>query len=169
MPVFPAYPSKGLMKSIVITKKITKRSLFIFPSSLEVVLAFTADFDRLDACASKKVYKKRCILNAALFAVIWIWIMDNTFFWKNKSQMFHYKEWWEGSSMNRSAKRQRLRAEIVRGIGHGWQFEIIPLFFRYWSDEKMTCKGYKNNKLSENWVCFEIRCYVPIFYFTVPR
>jgi hypothetical protein len=58
MPVFPAYAWQGMVKSIVITKKIAKRSLFIFPSSLEVVFAFTPDFSNLDACASKKVYKK---------------------------------------------------------------------------------------------------------------
>jgi hypothetical protein len=59
MPVFPAYPCQGLVKSIVITKKIAKRSLFIVLSYLEVVVAFTPDFNQLDACTSEKVYKKR--------------------------------------------------------------------------------------------------------------
>jgi hypothetical protein len=59
MLVFPAYPSKGLVKSIVIAKKTAKRNLFIFPSFFEVVLAFTLDFSKLDACTSKKVYKKK--------------------------------------------------------------------------------------------------------------
>jgi hypothetical protein len=61
MPVFAAYPSKGPVKSIVMPKKTARRSLFIFPSSFEVVLALTLDFSKLDACTSKKVYKKRFI------------------------------------------------------------------------------------------------------------
>jgi hypothetical protein len=56
--VLPAYPSKGLVKSIVITKKIARRSLFMFTSSLGVVLEFTLDLNKLDACPSQKVYKK---------------------------------------------------------------------------------------------------------------
>jgi hypothetical protein len=55
---FAACPSKGMMKSIVITQKIAKRSLFIFTSSFKLVLEFTLDFNPLDACPSQKVYKK---------------------------------------------------------------------------------------------------------------
>ena len=58
MPVFPAYAWQRMVKSIVITKRMAKRSLFIFSSSIEVVFAFILDFTNLDACALKKVYKK---------------------------------------------------------------------------------------------------------------
>jgi hypothetical protein len=59
MPVFPASPWQGMAKSIVIDKKIAKRSLFIVPSAFELIFAFTPDFSKLDACTSEKVYKKR--------------------------------------------------------------------------------------------------------------
>jgi hypothetical protein len=59
MPVFAASPWQGMVKSIVIDKKIAKRSLFIVPSAFELIFAFTPDFSKLDACTSEKVYKKR--------------------------------------------------------------------------------------------------------------
>jgi hypothetical protein len=61
-PVFPAYPWQGLVKSIVITKKIAKRSLFMFALLSRLVFALRPDFSNLDALTLKKVYKKKGFL-----------------------------------------------------------------------------------------------------------
>jgi hypothetical protein len=40
-------------------KKPLKEAYSFFPSSLKLILAFTLGFSKLDACASKKVYRKK--------------------------------------------------------------------------------------------------------------
>jgi hypothetical protein len=42
-------------------KKPPREVYSFFPSSFEMDLAFTLDFNKLDACTSKKVYKKKIV------------------------------------------------------------------------------------------------------------
>ena len=73
-----------MAKSIVIAKKTTKKSLFIFPllfrsdSRLHNV---TLDFNKLDVCISQKVYRKNGLFIVHIGLILPLGVLDRLWFY----------------------------------------------------------------------------------------